>query len=98
MRFLAGISSEVTRCGGHALPSAVIKRLCAALSDGMFGAYEALLAEHTQRSAGHDGGAPEVEARISQRGALQLLFDVRFLNDILGGRQDLEKRIDECRH
>lgn len=79
---LCGVCSEIARAGGHTLPNEVVFQVCSNLSKDIFSAYEALVAEHTPS-----------DPLISPEGALQLLFDFRFINDILAGRKDPEGKL-----
>ncbi|XP_024514890.1 conserved oligomeric Golgi complex subunit 1 [Selaginella moellendorffii] len=66
-------NQEIYRVGGHVLDKSVIHSFSATLLEKVLAAYEGYLSGSVQ---------------ISERGSLQLLFDVRFLADVLVGIQD----------
>lgn len=61
--------AEALRCGGHALPPAAARALAAAAAREALAAYRARL----------DGSLRESVEGVSEKGALQALFDARFL-------------------
>ena len=61
--------AEALRCGGHALPPAAARALAAAAAREALAAYRARL----------DGSLRESVKSVSEKGALQALFDVKFL-------------------
>lgn len=61
--------AEALRCGGHALPPAAARALAAAAAREALAAYRARL----------DGSLREGVKSVSEKGALQALFDVKFL-------------------
>jgi hypothetical protein len=61
--------AEALRCGGHALPPAAARALAAAAVREALAAYRARL----------DGSLRESVKSVSEKGALQALFDVKFL-------------------
>ena len=67
------VCAEALRCGGHALPPAAARALSAAAAREALGAYQARLAEASPRAR-----------RVSEKGALQALFDARFLYEAFG--------------
>ena len=75
-------SAEALRRGGHALPPAAARALAAAAAREALGAYRARL--EASRSEERDDGVH----RVGEKGALQVLFDVRFLYDAFAGGSD----------
>ncbi|CAM6097162.1 unnamed protein product [Calypogeia fissa] len=69
---------EIYRVGGHALDRAVLKLFAYRLCEKIFSSYETFLSDPSVFST-----------RVSEKGLLQLLFDLRFMADILSGGQDV---------
>ncbi|KAL2634243.1 hypothetical protein R1flu_005722 [Riccia fluitans] len=75
--FLFAGCQEIYRVGGHALDRAVLQFFSWKLCEKVLKAYEDFLSD------------PSVmNSRVSEKGLLQLLFDLRFLADVLSGGQD----------
>uniref|UniRef100_A0A3B4X3N6 Conserved oligomeric Golgi complex subunit 1 n=1 Tax=Seriola lalandi dorsalis TaxID=1841481 RepID=A0A3B4X3N6_SERLL len=70
---------EVNRVGGHALPRPTLQELLQACLDKALQHYHSL----SQQARSKDGVFP-----MTQNRALQLLFDLRYLNTTLGSRQE----------
>ncbi|XP_033969529.1 conserved oligomeric Golgi complex subunit 1 isoform X1 [Trematomus bernacchii] len=70
---------EVNRVGGHALPRPTLQELLQTCLDQALQHYHSL----TQRAPSTEGVFP-----MTQNRALQLLFDLRYLNSTLGSRQE----------
>ncbi|XP_070542511.1 conserved oligomeric Golgi complex subunit 1-like isoform X2 [Ptychodera flava] len=81
---LCKLCEEINRVGGHALPRPVVQGLISRTSDGMLSAYESVL------SKGGEDKSTE-RAPLSQAKALQLLFDLKFINTLMSGRKEDEK-------
>ena len=80
--------AEALRRGGHALPPAAARALAAAAAREALGAYRARL--EASRSEERDDGVH----RVGEKGALQVLFDVRFLYDAFAGGSDAASEDD----
>ncbi|XP_028455468.1 conserved oligomeric Golgi complex subunit 1 isoform X1 [Perca flavescens] len=70
---------EVNRVGGHALPRPTLQELLQACLTQALHHYHSL----TQQASSRDGAFP-----MTQNRALQLLFDLRYLNTTLGSRPE----------
>ena len=79
--------AEALRRGGHALPPAAARALAAAAAREALGAYRARL--EASRSEGRDG-----VHRVGEKGALQVLFDARFLYDAFASGSDAASEDD----
>lgn len=66
---------EVYRVGGHALPPAAVAALASSLTEGALGAFSAFV--------GAGGAAATAPGALSEKGVLQMVFDVRFVADVL---------------
>ena len=73
---LHGALQEAQRIGGHLLPISAIQMLASSLADAMLKVYE----DSTART------------RLSEKGTLQLLLDVRFVSDVLA--QNATERVE----
>ncbi|KAJ7532479.1 hypothetical protein O6H91_13G005300 [Diphasiastrum complanatum] len=86
--FLFSGCQEIYRVGGHAVDKVVLQLFAWKLLDKVLKGYEDLLSSSSL-----------LEGRISEKGLLQLLFDVRFLVDVMSGGQgsvlDNSKLIDD---
>lgn len=72
---LHAASVEALRCGGHLLPPEALAALAAGVAEGATSAYLGFL-----KGAGAPG-----KGRVSEKGVLQMLFDMRLLVDVLAG-------------
>ncbi len=79
--------AEALRRGGHALPPAAARALAAAAAREALGAYRARL--EASRSEARDG-----VHRVGEKGALQVLFDARFLYDAFAAGSDAASEDD----
>lgn len=75
IKFLYRISWEIERVGGHVVEKVVLQYLVYALAEKLMEVYNRFLADKLPRN---------------KEGVVQLLFDVRFLFEVLSWRKDLE--------
>lgn len=71
---LHAASAEALRCGGHLLAPPALHALAAAAAEETVGAYAQFF-----------GGSGSLKGKVSEKGVLQALFDVRLLVDVLAG-------------
>ncbi|BBN04862.1 conserved oligomeric Golgi complex subunit 1 [Marchantia polymorpha subsp. ruderalis] len=76
--FLFAGCQEIYRVGGHALDRAVLQFFAWKLCEKVLKTYEDFFADSSV-----------MNNRVSEKGLLQLLFDLRFLADVLSGGQDV---------
>ena len=81
--------AEALRRGGHALPPAAARALATAAAREALGAYRARL--DASRSEARDG-----VHRVGEKGALQVLFDARFLYDAFAAGSALPASEDDA--
>uniref|UniRef100_A0A4W3K645 Conserved oligomeric Golgi complex subunit 1 n=1 Tax=Callorhinchus milii TaxID=7868 RepID=A0A4W3K645_CALMI len=74
------LCQEVNRVGGHALPKVTLQELLKSCLDEVFAGYEKLTSEKVGKA---DSILP-----LTQNRALQLLFDLRYLNLVLTARNE----------
>jgi hypothetical protein len=70
---LHAASAEALRCGGHLLAPPALNALAAAVAKHALGAYADFL------------GGGSLKGKVSEKGVLQALFDIRLLVDVLAG-------------
>nr|KAG5687549.1 hypothetical protein BaRGS_023105 [Batillaria attramentaria] len=75
-------STRFNKIGAHAFPRSVVREVLLKVLQGMIGAYESLLAT---RKKGSKSALP-----LSQQEALQELFNVKYMLDIMPWRDDTE--------
>ena len=80
---LHAASSEALRCGGHLLAPPALHALAAAVAKETLGAYVAFLGGGGSGVGGEGSGS--LKEKVSEKGVLQALFDVRLLVDVLAG-------------
>ncbi|XP_012968715.1 conserved oligomeric Golgi complex subunit 1 isoform X2 [Mesocricetus auratus] len=93
--FLFSLCQEVNRVGGHALPKVTLQELLKTCMGQVIAAYEQLTEEHQEKK---EGTFP-----MTQNRALQLLYDLRYLNVVLtskgeevkSGRSKPDSRIEK---
>eukprot|EP00027_Filamoeba_sp_ATCC50430_P019419 CAMPEP_0168540466 /NCGR_PEP_ID=MMETSP0413-20121227/292_1 /TAXON_ID=136452 /ORGANISM="Filamoeba nolandi, Strain NC-AS-23-1" /LENGTH=539 /DNA_ID=CAMNT_0008570203 /DNA_START=72 /DNA_END=1692 /DNA_ORIENTATION=+ len=73
--FLFAVTDEIQRVGSHTLDKAVIQCLVFELCDKVFELYHGFLEKHLP---------------MNKEGCIQLIFDLKFVFDILAGRRDVE--------
>mmetsp|Transcript_16154 Transcript_16154/g.45001 ORF Transcript_16154/g.45001 Transcript_16154/m.45001 type:complete len:1129 (-) Transcript_16154:189-3575(-) len=76
MSFLLNACRELQRAGGHMISSSALQLFEWELSGAMVAALGAVLEESS---------GPSPKKAVSEKGVLQLLFDVRYLRDVLSG-------------
>ncbi|XP_064607958.1 conserved oligomeric Golgi complex subunit 1-like [Liolophura sinensis] len=79
---LCALCQEINRVGGHAISRSILQDIVNQISDGIIGCYERLLPD------GKSGKFGETYLPFTQQRALQALFDVRFLLQIIPRKDD----------
>ncbi|OXB57684.1 hypothetical protein ASZ78_008245 [Callipepla squamata] len=87
--FLFSLCQEVNRVGGHTLPKVTLQELLKACMAEVLAAYEKLMEEKQDKKA---GAFP-----MTQNRALQLLYDLRYLNIILTTKSE-EAKTSRIKH
>ncbi|XP_010719809.1 conserved oligomeric Golgi complex subunit 1 [Meleagris gallopavo] len=86
---LFSLCQEVNRVGGHTLPKVTLQELLKACMAEVLAAYEKLMEEKQDKKAG--------TFPMTQNRALQLLYDLRYLNIILTAKSE-EAKTSRIRH
>ncbi|XP_038021519.2 conserved oligomeric Golgi complex subunit 1 isoform X1 [Anas platyrhynchos] len=86
---LFSLCQEVNRVGGHTLPKVTLQELLKTCMAAVLAAYEKLMEEKQEKKA---GAFP-----MTQNRALQLLYDLRYLNIILTARSE-EAKASRSKH
>ncbi|KAM4692092.1 conserved oligomeric Golgi complex subunit 1 isoform 2-T2 [Rhinophrynus dorsalis] len=79
---LFSLCQAVNRVGGHALPRVTLQELLKRCLEEVVNAYETLCQENVDKMRSKQANS------LTQTRALQLLFDLRFINLILGSRTE----------
>ncbi|XP_065591445.1 conserved oligomeric Golgi complex subunit 1 isoform X2 [Cyrtonyx montezumae] len=87
--FLFSLCQEVNRVGGHTLPKVTLQELLKACMAEVLAAYEKLMEEKQDKKAG--------TFPVMQNRALQLLYDLRYLNIILTAKSE-EAKTSRIKH
>ncbi|NXJ05165.1 COG1 protein, partial [Odontophorus gujanensis] len=87
--FLFSLCQEVNRVGGHTLPKVTLQELLKACMAELLAAYEKLMEEKQDKKAG--------TFPMTQNRALQLLYDLRYLNIILTTKSE-EAKTSRIKH
>ncbi|XP_021270555.1 conserved oligomeric Golgi complex subunit 1 [Numida meleagris] len=86
---LFSLCQEVNRVGGHTLPKVTLQELLKACMAEVLAAYEKLMGEKQDKKAG--------TFPMTQNRALQLLYDLRYLNIILTAKSE-EAKTSRIKH
>uniref|UniRef100_A0A8C5R5B1 Conserved oligomeric Golgi complex subunit 1 n=1 Tax=Leptobrachium leishanense TaxID=445787 RepID=A0A8C5R5B1_9ANUR len=86
---LFNLCQAVNRVGGHALPKATLQELMRDCLEEVISAFERLCRENLGKK-----GQKEAKA-LTQAGALQLLFDLRYISLVLSSRSEDAKKSKE---
>ncbi|XP_071794705.1 conserved oligomeric Golgi complex subunit 1-like [Asterias amurensis] len=83
---LYSLCEEINRVGGHALSRKILTGLIGETSRSIFGLYKSFLDENYSKGSG---------LTLIQTQSLQLLFDIRFVANVMSGCGDNAKRTTE---
>ena len=83
---LFAMSQEISRVGGHTLDKSIISELSSSMFQGVLKCYQSVLKKSPEQTTSDTG----TSINMPQQCALQLVFNLKFLANILVAESDTE--------